>query len=67
VGIYLRTQQLSISSSPNEDNGPGETSVAQSQLDVRYVSNHVVQLDVPLAALGGDFSQTEPWHGYSLG
>jgi hypothetical protein len=67
VGIYLQSQHLEITSSPNAETDPGDTAVAHSQLEVRYVSNHVVRLKVPLAALGSHFSQTEPWDGYALG
>jgi hypothetical protein len=67
VGISLNAQNLLVSSSSRAEPDYGETAIAQSQVDVRFVSPHRVRLEVRLAALGSRFTPTDPWVGYSLG
>jgi len=68
VGVEFQGQHLALfSSSSRVDQVYGDTAVAQDQVRVRFVDSHTVRLRVPLAALGTDFTATEPWVGFANG
>jgi hypothetical protein len=68
LGVEFQAQHLTLfSSSSRVDQVYGDTAVAQDQVRVRFVDSHTVRLRVPVAALGTDFTATEPWVGFANG